>query len=128
MGSSLDTVLLLLLILGASIHTRRTLAVQPGACLPPVSVTRVSPSSVMCDHEECTQGAWADLEGVGWLQTLWVVGRRQSRSEVEKYPIMKDVMKELFSHLCRVAFVILGYVVATTPHCLCFPLGQLTLF
>ena len=79
-----DSVLLLLLILGASIHTRRTLAVQPGACLPPVSVTRVSPSSVMCDHEECTQGAWADLEGVGWLQTLWVVGRRQSRSEVEK--------------------------------------------
>ena len=79
-----DSVLLLLLILGASVHTRRTLAVQPGACLPPVSVTRVSPSSVTCDHEECTQGAWADLEGVGWLQTLWVVGRRQSRSEVEK--------------------------------------------
>ena len=79
-----DLALLSLLLLGVSVHTRRTLAVQPGARLPPVSVTWVPLSSEMCDRGECTHGAWADLEGVGWLQTLRVFRGRQSQSEVEK--------------------------------------------
>ena len=38
-----DSVLLSLLVLGVSVHTRQTLAVRPGAHLSPVSVTGCRP-------------------------------------------------------------------------------------